>query len=778
MGTFFSVKMSGRSLLLIVSSLFLVANVHARSLSNRQAKDSPDDCICLTRDENTVGGIIKGMYSYVDPVGSLIEVSYTMNTDKTDYKEERKVTKAYANSAPPDTQRTPNIGGLTVEEVVERVLKDLSPTVVTVVRATVQGSNRFDLSSQESRAQIVVQILNQLRPVVFQIVTEVLEITSTTYLDAEELTNTIMIRLTPIIEIGVNEESEKVLNSEQTKVQKNNLVLQITSELKPTIISVIKATVAQSDLSNFDGLLAAILRQLRPVVLRACEAGLASSNLNLDANDLADEIMLQLTPFVKTALQQEVQKAESTLSEAEVVQIIITDLRPTVIKVIQATVGATKNLGNTDELLQTILRQMRPVVLNAAQNALQTSPVAGNIDANSLTNRVISQMTGFVTQTVTTLVGNRVGDLENSVVKQVTTELRPTVIQVVQATVSSAGIDTSDIGKLLETILVQLRPVVLGEVRNALKTSTYPLDAQSLTVRIVKELRPFVSEALKKEIAAITVKTQKAQTQVISEVKAELEPAVLKVIESVVGASGVDLNNPQQLVELIIKQLRPVIFNAVIKALKSSPYKNIDPQKLTVRIIIELTPFVESGVQQQVQAVTAQNDDGLIQELIDRLNPAIQNTIKGLQGNNIPQNLADEIVRVTPPKVQGLIKNKVTALALQPGSSSLPDSVFVDRIIADMRGDVIAAIEAVPRYKVVLNKPGFGSLLQRIMAILRDLIQRQLELYRQSLRVVEKPKPKPVQTQSLSNIFGTGENFVKVESPNVNYGYEFDTRRK
>ena len=50
-------------------------------------------------------------------------------------------------------------------------------------------------------------------------------------------------------------------------------------------------------------------------------------------------------------------------------------------------------------------------------------------------------------------------------------------------------------------------------------------------------------------------------------------------------------------------------------------------------------------------------------------------------GNNIPQDLADEIVRVTPPKVQGLIKNKVTALALQPGSSSLPDYVFVDRIL-------------------------------------------------------------------------------------------------
>jgi len=409
--------------------------------------------------------------------------------------------------------------------------------------------------------------------------------------------------------------------------------------------------------------------------------------------------------------------------------------------------------------------------------------VAGNIDANSLTNKVISQMTGFVTQTVTSLVGNRVADLESQVVKQVTTELKPTVIQVVQATTQSAGIDTSDAAKLLETILVQLRPVVLNEVRNALKTSDYPLDAQSLTVRIVKELRPFVSEALKKELAKVNAEAQKkAASQVISEVTAELEPAVIKVIESVVGASGVDLNNPQQLVELILAQLRPVVFNAVIKALKSSPYKNIDPQKLTVRIIIELTPFVENGVNNQVQAVKAEND-GLIRELIDRLNPAIKNTIAGLQGNNIPQDLADEIVRVTPPKVQGLIANKVAALGRQPGSDSLSDSVFVDRVLADMQGDIIAAIKAVDRYRVVLNKPGFGSIMQRIMAILRDLIARQRQLYLQSLIPVTqkprpKPTPKPVVEQSLSNIFGTGDNFVRVESPNVNYGYEFDARRK
>merc|ERR1712241_927768 len=122
-------------------------------------------------------------------------------------------------------------------------------------------------------------------------------------------------------------------------------------------------------------------------------------------------------------------------------------------------------------------------------------------NANSLTDRVILEMTAFVRLAIQQEVKGQVENLENKVVRQVTTELRPTVIKVVQATVSSTTSDTSDTSKLLETILVQLNPVVLNEVRNALKTSTYPLDAQSLTVRIVKELRPFVSEALKKELA-------------------------------------------------------------------------------------------------------------------------------------------------------------------------------------------------------------------------------------------------------------------------------------
>ena len=81
------------------------------------------------------GGKITGEYTYEDPVGSTIVVSYSMNLDKTNYVEERKVYKKYVNSG----QDTPQQGGLTAEQVVERVLRQITPTTLQVIRSSVQG---------------------------------------------------------------------------------------------------------------------------------------------------------------------------------------------------------------------------------------------------------------------------------------------------------------------------------------------------------------------------------------------------------------------------------------------------------------------------------------------------------------------------------------------------------------------------------------------------------------------------------------------------------------
>jgi len=126
----------------IVLVSFFLLGVSSRPQIENYSVDLPgndqEDCVCLSKTEERMGNVIKGQYSYIDPVGSLIEVNYSMNTDKTDYVEDRRVYKNYVNSGVPDTS-----GGLSAEEIVEKVLKDLTPTVIQVVRVTVQGKKKF-----------------------------------------------------------------------------------------------------------------------------------------------------------------------------------------------------------------------------------------------------------------------------------------------------------------------------------------------------------------------------------------------------------------------------------------------------------------------------------------------------------------------------------------------------------------------------------------------------------------------------------------------------------
>ena len=209
-----------------------------------------------------------------------------------------------------------------------------------------------------------------------------------------------------------------------------------------------------------------------------------------------------------------------------------------------------------------------------------------HFNANSLADRIIREITGFVRQALQQEVQQATVNLENQVVQRVITNLKPTVFRIIQATVSSSDVDLSNLNTLLETILTQLRPVVLREVDNALKSSTYSLNAKSLTDRIVSELRPFVLEALKKEVEKVkTVKTEQISKQIALQVKTDLQPTVSKVIEETVSATGTNLDNTRELVQTIIERLRPVIFKAVKTALKTSPFE-IDAEKLTIRIII------------------------------------------------------------------------------------------------------------------------------------------------------------------------------------------------
>ena len=166
-----------------------------------------------------------------------------------------------------------------------------------------------------------------------------------------------------------------------------------------------------------------------------------------------------------------------------------------------------------------------------------------------------------------------------------------------------------------------------------------------------------------------------------------------------------------------------------------------------------------------------EQNEGLIKTLSDRLGPAIINTIQGLDFNpKISDDLRAEILRVIPPRMTTVIRSKVSALP-SADFQNFPESILVERIVADLQGDIINAIRSDAKYRVVIEQKGFGELMQEIISILRPIIMQEIQTYKLSLVPIEPPKPTP--NGDLSSIFGVGgQNFVKVDTPTFNYGYE------
>ncbi len=72
---------------------------------------------------DTLGNIVSGTYSYLDPLGSLVTVTYTNGIDG--YQEKRRIQKNY--------------GQVTVTEVVTDVLEDLQREVLSSIELVLTG---------------------------------------------------------------------------------------------------------------------------------------------------------------------------------------------------------------------------------------------------------------------------------------------------------------------------------------------------------------------------------------------------------------------------------------------------------------------------------------------------------------------------------------------------------------------------------------------------------------------------------------------------------------
>jgi len=855
----------------------------------------PEGCTFISQTQETVNGVIKGEYTYEDPIGSQITVTYSVNVDGSNYVEKRKILKAY------DTDGAANL--LTAEEVVRQVSTELKPTIIQIIRTTVESAN-VDLSNYDNLVEVIIV---QLRPVVQASVNSALASSPHGHLDANDLINRILIALRPFIE----ESLRKEIVAHTPKVSQEDIVQIVIKQLENTVITVIKNLVSQSKesdlLSNQDRLVQLIISQLRPVVLQSVKSAIVANNAQqYDAKDLTERIVKELRPFVKrgvgsqiAALQQQ-QKATAQ----KIVSSVIRDLRPIIIRIIKESVRNYKgDLSKYGNLVETIMVQLRPVVLAEVRRALSasTDPGHDHLNAEDLTAKIMLQLRGFVEEGVQEQVKILEEELKithDEVVEDVINGLRPIIISVITKTVRNSNTDLSQYDNLVQTIINQLRPVVLSSTTTAIASSpkNSHLNARALTEEILIKITPFVREAVQQEIKKLEAENRVTPEEIVDNIIAQLKPITIKVIKQTVhGKNGADINDEEGLVQTIVRQLRPVVFAQVSAAIKANN-ANYDAQSMSNQIVQRLIPFIREGVRREVEIEKGKNQSTLVQDIINKLNPHIDDTIhtalgggqvttlevsqestvlsnvlgklrsiilnavnivmgrlqasgqahtlsidaiiakvnaeiknqlliqllgdevSGLfGGKEASEDLLNALLQKLLPRIDAMIRSMIsqwrtsnphnptlsssqqsqvisgvvsslrgqveasTNSFLSQSPNSIRDSAVVEAIIGQYQPTIISTLQGNRIIQQVFANANFASsdayeaLLNQIMQRLRTIILQVIRTYRASQVVVTTAKP----ANAVVSIFGTGgANSVQVETPNYQYDYTHDKKRK
>lgn len=699
----------------------------------------PEGCSFISQSQETVNGVIKGEYTYEDPIGSRITVTYSVNVDGSNYVEKRKIVKAYG------TDGASNL--LTAEEVVRQVSTELRPTIIQIIRTTVESAN-VDLNNYGNLVEV---ILSQLKPVVQASVNNALATSPHDHLDENNLVRLILIELRPFVEEALRKE----IIAHSPKVSEEDIVQIVIKQLENTVITVIKSAVASSKdddlLKNQEKLVQTIVTQLRPVVLQSVKSAIVANNAQqYNAQSLTGRIVKELTPFVRRGVGNqilELQKQQQATA-SKIVTSVIQDLRPIIIRIIRESVRNYKgDLSKYGNLVETILTQLRPVVLAEVRRALATSTDPGHthLKADDLTEKIMLRLRGFVEEGVQEQVKilqeeARIG--HDQVVESVITSLRPIIIRVIRQTVRSSNADLTQYNNLVKTIITQLRPVVLSEVSKAISSSPKfsHLNARDLTEEILVKITPFVGEAVQQQIKELEAENRVTPEEIVDNVIAQLKPITIKVIRQTVhGKNGVNIDDEEGLVQTIVSQLRPVVFAQVSAAITANN-ANYDAQSISNQIVTRLIPFIREGVRREVKIEKEKNQGTLVQDIINKLNPHIQTTIDNALGSQqvtkLDASTETQALSNVLGKLRSIILNAVNTVMARLQASGEAYTLSVDAIIAKVNteiknrlllkllGDEVSGLLGGKEASQDLLEALLQKLLPRIDAMIRSMISQ------------------------------------------------------
>merc|ERR1719365_195810 len=397
---------------------------------------------------------------------------------------------------------------------------------------------------------------------------------------------------------------------------------------------------------------------------------------------------------------------------------------------------------------------------------------------------------------------------------------RETIISVISQTVAGSNdASLNDPEALVQTIIIQLQPVVLNAVQDALRVNSVSLNAQSLTQKIIIEITPFVRQGVTQEIEAkrraeeerrrleeqrrreeqarLEAKRRaeeearrraeeqrrreeearrqaelKAKTEeVIRIVITQLEPIVIRIIRTTVQTTNADLNSYPNLVQTIMTQLQPVVLAEVQRALQTSSYVGLNAQTLTSEIVIRLRPFVERALKEEIQAQAAAEakrraeEEARRQAELEAKRRAEEEARRRAELE--AKRRAEEAARLEAQRAQiiqtvlSIIRGQVVSATesfLSTASSEVTDQAVVSAVQGGLRQQVIQLILQ-QATGLSQSSSQFQQILNSILVEIRVIILETLQAWR-----LNPPSNK------LSNLFGTGGNKINVETNNFEFG--------
>lgn len=363
--------------------------------------------------------------------------------------------------------------------------------------------------------------------------------------------------------------------------------------------------------------------------------------------------------------------------------------------------------------------------------------------------------------------------------------LESIVTRVIKTAVAQEKGSSYDTNTLTETIIAGLRPVVLGEVTEAISATSSTLDAQDMTAEILLRLRPFILRGVEAEVEAALL-----QNSLVSSVVTSLQPHITDSVNKAL-VSDIDGEQKQKINAGFLAKIRPAIKAAVIRILKTTGLGVQDENALIELVMAQFKEGYLLGlITEEVRAVLGDDIElpkSELELLLEELRPQIRNIViqeisSYRQNSELSLEDQNNIVQGVLVYFQSAAQQATTQYLTAGKGAGQSEDAVASAVIASLQSQIQAQLEqAVGKLQIVrsgyvTSQEIISQLMPKIMSQMRAFIIRQVQLWRaEQARLAAAATPAP--STKIVSIFGTGKgNSVNVDTPNYQFNYAFDKK--